>query len=97
MSQMINAAPNRIDAYYYRTQVGAECDLVLVHGSNVRACIEIKLSKAPVPSRGFYNSVTDLNCENNFIISSADLDYKTKENITIVGIQTFIAKYLPKI
>ena len=97
ISQIINAAPKRIDAYYYRTQVGAECDLVLVHGNTIKACVEIKLSKAPVPSKGFYNSVSDLNCKHNFIISSADLDYKTKQNTIIAGLETFIKKYLPKL
>ncbi len=97
ISQIINAAPNRIDAYYYRTQIGAECDLVLVHGNSVKACIEIKLSKAPTPSKGFYNSITDLDSKNNFIISSAELDYKSKQNVTIVGVETFIKKYLPKL
>ncbi|WP_317897317.1 ATP-binding protein [Aurantibacillus circumpalustris] len=97
ITQIINAAPKRIDTYYYRTQVGAECDLVLVHGNNVKACIEIKLSKAPVPSKGFYISVSDLNCKQNFIISSADQDYKNKQGTVIVGLDTFIKKYLPKL
>jgi len=97
ISQIINAAPKRIDAYYYRTQVGAECDLVLVHGNSVKACIEIKLSKAPSPSKGFYNSIEDLNCKHNFIISSAPLDYKSKQHVTMVGLEVFIQKYLPKI
>jgi uncharacterized protein len=95
ISQIVYSAPNRIDAYYYRTQSGAECGLVLVYGNAVKACIEIKLSNSPVPSRGFYQSVEDLKCKNNFIICTADSDYLNENNIRILGIKQFLKKYLP--
>ncbi len=94
ITQIINAAPPRVDAYYYRTQAGAECDLVLVHGNKVLACIEIKLSKSPVPSKGFYNSIEDLHCKKNFIISSAPLDFITKQKVIVCGLDIFVKKYL---
>jgi predicted peroxiredoxin len=67
---------------------------VLVRGHIVKACVEIKLSNAPVVSKGFYQSVADLKCKNNFVVCTADIDYKTKEGVRIVGIATFIKKYL---
>jgi len=97
ISQVLHAKENRLDMYYYRTQAGAECDLVLVRGHLVKACVEIKLSKAPAVTKGFYQSVTDLKCKNNFIICPADIDYVTKEGIRIVGITAFIKKYLLKL
>ena len=95
ISQVLYARKERLDLYYYRTQVGAECDLVLARGHIVKACIEIKLSNAPVLSKGFYQSVTDLKCKNNFVICAADIDYINKEGVRIVGISVFIKKYLP--
>ena len=95
ISQVLYARKDRLDLYYYRTQVGAECDLVLARGHIVKACIEIKLSNAPVLSKGFYQSVTDLKSKNNFVICPADLDYKNKEGVRIVSLSTFIKKYLP--
>lgn len=97
ISQVLYAKENRLDMYYYRTQAGAECDLVLVRGHLVKACIEIKFSKAPVVTKGFYQSVTDLKCKNNFIVCSADIDYVTKEGIRIVGAALFIKKYLRRL
>ncbi len=97
ISQIIYAARARTDAYFYRTQVGAECDLVLVHGNTVKACIEIKLSLAPVPSRGFYQAIQDLDSRKNFIICTADVDYKNKHKVVVTGLETFLSKYLPKI
>ena len=97
ISQILYAKQKRVDMYYYRTQVGAECDLVLVHGHIVKACIEIKFSKAPVVSKGFYQSASDLNCKNKFVICPAEVDYITKEGIRVVNIRTFLLKYLSKL
>ncbi len=97
ISQILYAKQNRIDMYYYRTQAGAECDLVLVRGHIVKACIEIKYSKAPVVSKGFYQSATDLNCKNKFVVCPANVDYITKEGVRVVNIHIFLLKYLPKL
>ena len=97
ISQILYAKQNRIDMYYYRTQVGAECDLVLVRGHIVKACIEIKFSKAPVVSKGFYQSAEDLKCKNKFILCPADVDYIIKEGVRVINIHIFLLKYLPKL
>jgi uncharacterized protein len=97
VSQILYAKENRLDMYYYRTQSGAECDLVLVRGHIIMACVEIKFSKAPVVSKGFYQSITDVKSKNNFIVCPADINYLNKEGVRVVGITTFIQKYLPKI
>jgi len=95
--QIMAAAPKRIDAYYYRTQTGAECDLVLVHGNKVLACIEIKYSKSPTPTKGYYQSIQDLKSPKNFIVSNISKEYTSKEQIKIVNLTTFITKYLSKL
>ncbi len=97
VSQILYAKDNRLDMYYYRTQAGAECDLVLVRGHVVKACIEIKFSKAPSVTRGFYQSVVDLKSKNNFIVCPADVDYVNKEGIKVAGLNIFFKKYLPKL
>lgn len=97
VSQIMYAKNNRLDMYYYRTQAGAECDIVLVRGHVVKACVEVKFSKAPVVTRGFHQSIADLQSNNNFIICSGEADYLTKEDIRITGAANFIKKYLPKL
>ena len=97
ISQVMYARNSRIDLYYYRTHAGAECDLVLARGHEVKACIEIKYGKNPVASKGFYQTIEDLKSKNNFIITAADVDHKTSEGIRIVGAVTFLNKYLSEI
>jgi predicted AAA+ superfamily ATPase len=55
---LIAAAGDRRRALFYRTEDGAEIDLVLERGGEVEMAIEIKRSTAPTLTRGF-----DLACE----------------------------------
>jgi uncharacterized protein len=97
IGQIAYAKNTRLDIYYYRTHAGAECDLVLARGHEVKAAIEIKYSKSPSVTKGFYQSVADLKSKNNFIITPLEVDYLSKEGVRRVGLTTFINKYLPKL
>jgi uncharacterized protein len=97
ISQIAYAKNTRLDIYYYRTHAGAECDLVLARGHEIKAAIEIKYSKSPSITKGFYQSVADLKSKNNFIITPLETDYLSKEGVRRVGLAIFINKYLPKL
>lgn len=97
ISQIIYAREPRLDAFYYRTHAGAECDLVLTRGHEVKAAIEIKFSKSPVATKGYHHSIIDLKSINNFIIIPQEIDLLSKTGIRIVGLHTFINVYLPNI
>lgn len=84
-----------IDLYYYRTQGGAECDLVFVKGIKVIACAEIKLSTNAAISKGYYESIADLKSKNNFIITMEGEDYITGQKIRYCPLKIFLTKYLP--
>lgn len=97
ISQINYAKDSRIDISYYRTQAGAECDLVLARGHEVKACVEIKLSASPVLTKGFFQSIKDLDSPKNFVIGTSEVDFLRKDGVRVVGIRSFIEKYLPKI
>jgi uncharacterized protein len=97
VSQIMYAKQSRLDAFYYRTHAGAECDLVLAKGAEVKTAIEIKYGKSPAISKGFYHSVEDLKSKNNFIITPFETDYLSKEGVRRVSLDIFIKKYLPKL
>jgi hypothetical protein len=94
ITQIKYAKPDRLDLYFYRTQVGAECDLVICKGHQIVACVEIKYSNSPNLSRGFYQSMEDLNTKVGFVIIPELVDYETHNDIKIVGLSTFIKKHL---
>lgn len=88
--------PAGTDLYYYRTQAGAECDIVIAKGVHPVACAEIKLNNAPAISKGNYQSFADLKTKKNFVVVPDVDEYKTKEGIIICNMETFLTKYLPK-
>ena len=97
VSQIAYAKNSRLDIYYYRTHAGAECDVVLARGTDVKACIEIKYGQTPSISKGFYQSVKDLKCDNNFVIIPFERDITSRPGVRMVGLKTFIDKYLKKL
>lgn len=63
----------RPEAYFWRTQAGAEVDLLLVHGRRL-VPIEIKLGAAVEPRAlsGLRQCMTDLGLKRGFVVSSGD-------------------------
>ncbi|HXL56403.1 MAG TPA: ATP-binding protein [Chitinophagaceae bacterium] len=83
-----------IQIYYYRTHDGAECDLVLVKGIKPVCCIEIKLTNAPVVSKGFYNCIMDIKPKSKFVITPGSEDYITKDRVVITSLFKFLKEHL---
>ncbi|MBK0381686.1 ATP-binding protein [Pedobacter sp. SD-b] len=90
VEQIHAAKPKEIDLYYYRTHHGAEVDLVLIKGVKPIATIEIKYSNAPVLSRGYYESLSDLETKDNFVITPNSQTVTTKEGVQVLGLEAFL-------
>ena len=96
IEQVIEAMPDGLDAYFYRTHNGAEADLVLVKASQPVACIEIKYSNAPSVSKGFYTSIDDLGAKKNFVVTPSS-DAWPQRNVWVCSLQEFVKKHLPSL
>jgi len=90
VEQIFQAKPDHLDLFFYRTQAGAECDLLLVQGITPIACVEIKLSNAPSVSKGFVNCIQDLEPKFSFIITPGSDTYIATQDITIISLESFI-------
>ncbi len=71
---------------FYRTQVGAEMDLVIERGKR-RICIECKTSSVPALSRGFWQSLEDLNPEKCFVVTPYEEEIQHKEGVIQMGLK----------
>ena len=60
IEQALAASGANTGASFFRTAAGAEIDLVLERPRGKRIALEIKLSSAPKPSRGFWSGIADL-------------------------------------
>jgi len=84
------------EMHYYRTQNGAEVDIILSKALKPIACIEIKLSNSPVISRGFYNAIKDLNTMDNFVITPNSETYPHKNSL-VCSLAYFLKNHLARI
>jgi predicted AAA+ superfamily ATPase len=98
IEQIIELLPDNIQPCFYRTHDGSEMDLVLVKGIKPLACIEIKLSTSPSLTKGMTESLKDLKCKQNFIVTpSADASYPMNKEVTVIGLREFLSVKLPKL
>lgn len=67
---------------FIRTSNGAEIDLVLER-SGQRHLFECKLSKAPKPSRGFYELLDSMKPQSSWIIAPVDEPYEIKKGVFV--------------
>ncbi len=96
VEQINQLKPAGTALYYYRTQAGAEYDIVLARGIKPVACAEVKLNNAPAISKGNFQSIEDLGTKKNFVVVPDAEEYRTKDGIIICNLQTLITKYLSK-
>lgn len=97
VEQIYQLKNNHTDLFFYRTQAGAECDVILVQGITPVACIEIKLSNAPVVSKGFVSCIQDLEPKYKFIITPQSETYSTTNDITVISLKDFLENRLSEI
>jgi predicted AAA+ superfamily ATPase len=95
IEQIIREAPEFSDFYYYRTQNGAEVDLLMITPSGKKVCIEIKFSVAPVISKGFYQSIEDLQSDFNYVITPSGECFDRSDKLRICPLGIFLEKELP--
>jgi len=68
IDNLIAAAGAGRTAYFYRTQVGAEIDLVLEKGGRPDIAIEVNRASAPSPERGFSIACDDLKITRRYVV-----------------------------
>lgn len=83
--------------YYYRTQAGAETDLVLISPSNKLTCIEVKHSSTPKISKGFYQSIKDLKADSQYVIIPSGESFMLNEDLKVINLEDFLMSELKHI
>jgi predicted AAA+ superfamily ATPase len=85
VEQISNLLPRGNELFYYRTQDGAEIDLVIVRGGRVQSVIEIKRNQRPRLTKGFYLAADDLSVDRRFIIAPVEGKQRTRSGEWLLG------------
>jgi uncharacterized protein len=95
IEQVIREAPEFSSFYYYRTQHGAEVDLLMITPSGKKICLEIKFSIAPNISKGFYQSIADLQPAASYVITPSGECFDHSDGLRICPLVLFLETELP--
>ncbi len=91
IENLIQAAPARTVPGFYRTQAGAEIDLLLELPGGELWAIEIKRSTAGKPGKGFYVACNDLQPAKQFVVYGGDDRYPLSDQVEAIGLRQLMA------
>jgi uncharacterized protein len=97
IEEIVKTGSKSLEYSFYRTQAGAEVDLILRGSSGKLSVIEIKYSTNPVPSKGFYSAVEDVKPDYQYIIVPEGEAYYRTEKLKICGLQWFLKEEMQHI
>lgn len=93
IENILSSLPATTRAWFYRTSVGAEIDLVLEVAPKQRWAIEIKRSISdPKPSRGFYIGCEDINATRQIVLYPGDEMFKLNAKTTVMPLQALLSE-----
>ncbi len=91
METLIAAAPDGTEPNFYRTQRGAEVDLVLTLPGGKLWAIEIKRSSAPKLERGYHFACEDLKPSERLVVYPGSERFSLGQNTEAIGLTELAA------
>jgi uncharacterized protein len=86
VENLITAAGDRRTPYFYRTEDGAEIDLLFERAGKPEIAVEIKRSSAPTLSRGFHLARETLRATESYLVHSGGETWPLAEGVTAIGL-----------
>lgn len=86
VEQLLAAASEGVQGFFYRTSGGAEIDLVLHFPGGRLWAVEIKRSLAPRPEKGFYSACADLSPERRFMVYPGEESFPLGNDIEAISL-----------
>lgn len=90
LEQIKNLLPYNASPCFYRTNHGAELDVIVTLANEKRIGVEIKFSTSPKLTKGNYEAMKDLDLEQLYVIVPTSDDFWLKENVRVLGIYEFM-------
>ena len=84
--------PKRAETYFYRTQAGAEIDLIIKFPTGDIWAIEIKYGQSPKISKHFHTTCQDIEATQKYIIYGGNDTFPIRNGVVITGIKAFMER-----
>ena len=97
IENIINICAPRYTPYFYRTQDGAEIDLVLARGNTPEIAIEVKRSSAPAVQKGFALACDDLGIRRRYVVYPGQEQFGLRHGAQAIGLAALLQALMPQI
>ncbi|MBU2053647.1 MAG: ATP-binding protein [Proteobacteria bacterium] len=87
IEQIASLLPQNSELYFYRTNAGAEIDLLYLDQKNQIVPVEIKYSLSPSVSRGFWNAYEDLSCRRGYVVYPGQEMFPLGKNVSALPLE----------
>ncbi len=87
IENLLEAAPERTMASFYRTSAGAEIDLLLEIPGHGLWAIEIKRSLTGRPEKGYYIACKDLKPDRRYVVNAGSGQYPVDAETQAIGVR----------
>lgn len=87
IENLLQVAPERTMATFYRTAAGAEIDLILEVPGHGLWAIEIKRGLTGRPEKGFYSGCQDLKPDRRFVVNAGNGKYPIDAETQAIGVR----------
>jgi predicted AAA+ superfamily ATPase len=94
IENLIAAAGDARTPFFYRTEDGAEVDLVFERAGKVEMMVEIKRSTAPEVSRGFHSARAVLKPAESYLLHGGTGTWPVDKHITAIPLRDLMARLL---
>ena len=85
MEQILNQIPRGWEAFFYRTQAGAEVDLILQpQPGQAPIFVEFKHSQAPKLTAGFWSAQKDLRPQACYVVYPGAIPYPLTKSVEVL-------------
>ncbi|MGH8549595.1 MAG: ATP-binding protein [Methylococcales bacterium] len=91
---LLSVLPWQTSAFFYRTAVGAEIDLVLEHGDGTVWAVEIKRRLAGRVGRGFHQACEDIKPARAFVVHVGEDRYPIAKDCEAVSLRSLAQELL---
>ncbi len=87
VQELATLLPPRHELYFYRTQDGAEADVVIVKAGVPDVAVEIKYSSAPDVTKSMRTTAADLKTRRNLVVVPGSDVYPLRDGFEVVGFE----------
>lgn len=86
IENLLTVCPQDVRAYYYRSQAGAEVDLVLEFSTREKWAIEIKRNSVPMLSKGYYIACEDIGATRKYVVYAGKDSFSMQDGVEAISL-----------